>query len=251
MRQAIVLLIAFQWIIFNHANAQVTETYTETKTETKKDGKFRTVRTETITEAGGTHTRTYTETGPVEVSFGLKTNANMSRFLLQKMAGYKCEMKPGVSLGGFMKIESSRGFVLQPELIVHYKTLTMKEKSSGMESDYQYWGIEIPIYYIGQFKLGSGKGFAGAAPYVALGLDARSETAGESAVNLYEKDEITDKATMQRWDFGFNALLGYEFKFGLQINAGYQIGLINTLKSPENNAKIRNQGLSLGVGYKF
>lgn len=251
MKRIIVLSIVVQGIAMGfHANAQVTETYSETRTRTEKDGKTISVQTETTTNTGGVYTHTNTNTGPVEVSFGIKANVNTSGFLLKNMPNNENSMNIGGSLGGFMKIEFQKGFAMQPELIIHYKTSSMKETLLDTKSDYEYWGIEIPIYYMGQLKMGKGKGFIGIGPYVSLGLDAKSKINGNK-FDLYKKDEITDKSVMQRWDFGFGGMIGYEFKFGLQINAGYQIGLINALSSLANNAKMLNQSAYLGLAFKF
>jgi opacity protein-like surface antigen len=56
---------------------------------------------------------------------------------------------------------------------------------------------------------------------------------------------------MKRWDFGFGALLGYELSNKLQINAAYQVGVINQLDRLKDDAKVRSQAVSLGVGYRF
>ena len=56
---------------------------------------------------------------------------------------------------------------------------------------------------------------------------------------------------MKRWDFGFGALLGYEFDNKIQINATYQVGVINQLDRLKDDSKLRSQVVSLGLGYRF
>ena len=65
---------------------------------------------------------------------------------------------------------------------------------------------------------------------------------------------------MNRWDFGLGLLRGYEFNSGLQVNAGYQVGLVNqadeltALKnviSGSDDAKMRTQTVNVGIGYRF
>ncbi len=180
------------------------------------------------------------------ISGGVKANANMSNFLLTDMGNAESTMKIGASLGGFMKVEFSENFALQPELMFHYKSSEMK--SSENKTDYEYWGAEIPIYAVGQMKMGNGKGFIGVGPYVGFGLDAKFKSGD---IDLYGKDEATNKAEMNRWDFGVGAIIGYEFKNGFMINAGYQMGLIDNLDASKDYATMRPQTVSLGVGFKF
>ncbi len=180
------------------------------------------------------------------ISGGIKANANMSNFLLSDMGSTESNMKVGASLGGFMKMEFSENFALQPELLFHYKSSEMKLGSN--KTDYEYWGAEIPIYAVGQMAMGNGKGFIGVGPYVGFGIDAKYKTGD---MDLYEKDKVTDKAYLNRWDFGVGVMLGYEFNNGFLVNAGYQMGLIDNLDANKDNATMRNQTISLGVGYKF
>ena len=228
-------------------NAQVIETNTESRTRTTQDGKAMFVETETTTNVGGVYTRSFTETHS-EVAFGIKADANLFGFL-QNSKEISNDMKFGGSFGGFMKIVFSKGFVMQPELNIHYKTSTMTDIVSGTKQDYQYWGIEIPFYYMGQFKLGKGNGYAGLAPYFGIGLSAKYKTNEGNDINLYKKDTTIEKSQMKRCDFGFAAQVGYEFRCGIQINAAYKIGVINASKV--DGFSMYPQTVSLGLGYKF
>ncbi|MCL2041892.1 MAG: PorT family protein [Bacteroidales bacterium] len=101
---------------------------------------------------------------------------------------------------------------------------------------------------MGKINAGSGQVLLGAGPYVGLGLDAIQSP---DNVDLYKKDKTTDKAAMHRWDFGLGVMVGYEFGIGISINAGYQAGLINTLSAEKEDRTMKNQTVSLGVGYRF
>ncbi len=65
---------------------------------------------------------------------------------------------------------------------------------------------------------------------------------------------------MKRWDFGLGLLLGYEFDNGIQVNAGYQIGLVNQVDdlsglkdviSGTDDAKMKTQTVNLGDRISF
>ena len=174
----------------------------------------------------------------------------MSNFILSDMDGMKSKMGFGATLGGFTKIEFCKGFALQPELLLQFKTSKLEVEVSGDETDFQYFGLEIPVYAVGQTDIGSGKGFIGVGPYLGLGFDARYKSDGMDDVELY-KEYGSQKSAMQRFDFGAAAMIGYEFSNRLQIVASYKIGFIDALNAGKDNATMQNQAISLGVGYRF
>jgi hypothetical protein len=210
-----------------------TETYTRTETQ-QADGR-------TIT------TTTHTTTVNMKAFFGVKANANLSNFIIRDVENCQSKMGFGVSTGVFLKLES-RNFALQYELLLHYKTSKLKDDISQTETDYQLWKLELPIYLMGQINTGAGKIFIGAGPFVNLGLDAKQSPGN---IDLYKKDNTIGKSIMQRWDFGPGIMVGYELKNGIAINANYQIGLINALSAEKDNMSLKNQMVSLGIGYKF
>jgi len=197
-----------------------TETYTQTET-VKPNGQTITTTTTTSTVNG-------------QVFFGLKVNANVSNFFLKGMDDVQSTMGIGFSTGAFMKIESGY-FAIQYELL-------LQNKSSKLESltniDYKQWALELPLYLMGQIFTGSGKIFIGAGPYVGMGLNATQSP--ESIVPV-----------MHRWDFGVGVIFGYEFGSGISLNCNYQAGLINRLSAEKENMSMKNQTVSLGIGYKF
>jgi hypothetical protein len=185
-----------------------------------------------------------------EVKGGIKVDANTSNFILNDLDGMKSKLGFGVSAGGYTKFEFGNSFALQPEILLHYKNSKMEVKATGSETDFQYFGVELPVYAVAQTNIGNGKGFIGAGPYLGFGIDARYKTDGADDVNLY-KEYGGKKSEMQRWDVGAGAILGYEFSNRLQINATYKIGFVNALNANKDDASMLNQTVSLGLGYRF
>lgn len=177
------------------------------------------------------------------ISGGVKADAGMSGLLLKNAPDAKSKLGFGGSAGGFLKLELSENFAIQPELLFQLKNSKLESKSTKAKSDYQYFGLQLPVYALGQFNLGSGKFYAGAGPYIGYGLSAKQKLDGDK-INLYK-----DKA-MKRFDFGAGALVGYEFSNKIQINAGYKMGLV-ALNKANGGSKTRNHELSIGVGYRF
>lgn len=178
------------------------------------------------------------------VKFGLKVEGNFSSFVLKDLDKQASTMKIGPNLGGFMNIELHKNFAIQPELSFFYRQSDMKVE--GVKDEFQQWGMQIPIYFLGQAYTNSGKFYGGVAPYLGLGFDARYKDAD---IDLYKK--VKNERPMNRWDFGLGALIGYEFNNGIQINAGYQIGLIDQLDALKDEATMLNQAITVGIGFRF
>lgn len=176
-----------------------------------------------------------------QISGGIKAEANMSNFILSDMPATSSKLGFGASLGGFVKFDISKNFAIQPELLFHFQNSQME--FARFDNDYQYWGVELPVYAMGQWDMGSNSRlYAGVGPYIGVGFDAKYK---DPEVKLYSDD------VLQPIDFGFGAQIGYEFGNGIQVNAGYKIGVIDALDKGSDNATMLPQRISLGVGYRF
>ena len=182
----------------------------------------------------------------VKTNWGIKAEMNASSFLFDKVPGMKSDFGLGAGLGAFSRIDLGENFALQPELMFHWQNSTLKQ--SGVKSDFQYWGIEIPFYAIGQIIFeNNARIYIGLGPYWRLGFSAQNRT---DKVNLYKGDETTD-AFMQRGDIGAGVIIGVELPFGMQINASYKYGLLNILDAPNENSVMSSQVISFGLGARF
>ena len=246
-RRFIFSAIIAMFLIGNVAG-QMTETRTSTQTGA--------TQTETVTTSGTTtqngttvytYTHTHTHVSNIPVISGFKLGVNASDFAVQYTDDIQNSMKTGVSAGFFLKFDISKYAAFQYEIILHYKTSEMEDRLIGTKSDYEYAGIEIPLYVMGQIELGKGKGFIGAGPYVGLGLSSKYQPGN---INLYKKDKATDSSIMNRWDFGAATIIGYEFNKVFTVSAGYHGGFINML-SDNGNASMKNQTVNLSVGIRF
>jgi len=195
----------------------------------------------------------FSQANAQKISAGVKADLNLSNFILSDMDDTESNIGAGASLGGFANFKLSKHFSIQPELLFHYKTSELKHTLPMGEStyDYEYFGMEIPIYALGEYKPNStGKLYAGVGPYLGIGFSAKNKF-DDDEIDLYEKNDLTDEAIMQRIDFGFGAMIGYEFDFGLQINAGYKIGVINALDAGKDDSTMLPSTISVGLGYRF
>ena len=220
---------------------------TTTSQSQSTDGKIETyTRTETV---GGRTitTTTSTFTPNADASFGIKASVNFSDFLIRNSDNYKINMKPGGSAGFFMKLESN-SFAFHYELWLRYKTFEMKNTETQTNTDYQYWSLELPMYFLGQIHTSAGKVFIGGGPYVSLGLDGKQDPGD---IDLFYKNATTGKPIMQRWDFGLGATAGFEFNNGITVFTSYQVGFVNALNVEKDDMTMKNKTVSFGIGYKF
>ena len=182
-----------------------------------------------------------------KISFGVKAEGNVSNFLFEDMPGWTSTLNAGASLGGSLKINYGKHFALQPELLFHVQN--SKLEFGNIENDFQYWGMEVPLYAIGQLTTENGdRAYIGVGPYGRLGFSAKNTT---TDTQYYEKGGKGNNALMQRGDVGAVVLIGYEFAFGMQINMSYKFGFLNVLEDADGDAFMRNQAISLGIGFRF
>lgn len=180
-----------------------------------------------------------------KLSFGVKAEGNASNFILSDMDNLKTKIGAGGSVGGFIKLDISKSFAIQEDIMFSY--LTSEWKQGGIKDTYESLAVEVPIYAMGQWSLpAGGRIYAGIGPYVAMGVKAKLK---DSDVDLYKK--IDGETPFTRMTAGGAAQIGYEFNFGLQVNASYRIGLINSLDSKKDDAKMNSQTMSVGIGYRF
>jgi len=176
---------------------------------------------------------------------GIKVDANMSNLILSDLDGVKSKLGFGVTAGGYTKLMLGNRLGLQPEILLHYKNSKME--LGKIERDFQYFGVEMPLYLAMQ----AGNCSINLGPYVGFGIDARYKSgSGLPEVELY-KEYGGQKSQMQRWDLGAGAMFGYEFNNGLQVTAGYKIGFIDALNAGKDDATMLNQTISVGLGYRF
>ncbi|MDL2303334.1 PorT family protein, partial [Dysgonomonas sp. OttesenSCG-928-D17] len=190
-----------------------------------------------------------------KASFGLKLNGNMTNLRLIKMNDKNNRFEPGASLGGFVKIEFSRNFALQPELMMSYTE--GKIKIGGEKAKYEYSSVEVPVYAIGQFEAGNGKFFFGLAPIVGYGFDSNDAKVKIGNGELPSLDDFWEvdsdnyiKLGLNHWYYGGAIIAGYELQSGLTFHAGYQ-RTHDFRSDSKKRSKIETHTISLGIGYKF
>lgn len=184
-----------------------------------------------------------------KLSCGFKAEGNVSNFIISGMPDAKSNVRIGTAFGGFVRFEISEHFAMQADVSTLYKASTLKK--GDVRGKYEYGGVEIPVYALRQWDKNEGQRlYLGIGPYAEWGLNTTFKI-GEREIDLYKKDETTSKAYMEKFAFGFAAIIGYEFRDGTQVNAGYKVSLTNALEETKNRSSMHSNTLSLGVAYRF
>ena len=179
------------------------------------------------------------------LSGGLKLEGSGTNFLLSDMPNTKSELGFGGTFGGFIKIDLSENFAIQEDILLSYSSSKLKQ--NNIEDTYEYLGMEVPIYFMGQWKtVFGGRFYGGVGPYFGMGLQAKLK---DSDIDLYKKQNGNDPF-FKRINLGGAAQIGYELPSGLQFNAGYKIGA-NALDAGKDDSKMLPQTINLGIGYRF
>ena len=162
---------------------------------------------------------------------------------------------------------------LQPGLLVTGKGSKTK---SGDESDDTYFKatsnpiyLEVPLNLVLKGPIGDDtKFFAGAGPYLAIGIAGKNKTEGKifgagfsSEKNIQWSDddpttlddeEGTGFGIMKRFDYGLNGTAGIETK-NILLSVNYGLGLAKLQSGSESSTDDKNKHrvLSFSIGFKL
>ena len=169
------------------------------------------------------------------LSIKQKTNGEWTRALFSGI---------GMQAGGVADIGITNHFSIQPNLL-----FTMKGVNPSSESEITLYTIDLPVNFL--YK--NNGFFAGFGPNLSYGLSAKQETDGAPDDDLYESNGPGDPAEFNRFEFGVNTLIGYQFKCGLTLNAHYTPGYSNLNNDDDNATETRYNTRVFGfsVGYMF
>ncbi len=184
-----------------------------------------------------------TMTAQNKTSLGVKANVNMSDFIISDMPVWTSDFGVGAGVGGFAKFDFGEYFAIQPEVLLYMQNSEFE--IAGVSNKFHSLGMDVPVYAVGQLVTGDGdRAYIGIGPFGRVNFKAKNTTLDTD----YYKD---DNSLLQRFDVGCSALVGYEFAFGMQINASYKYGFFNQLNAPAGDSFMRNQSIDLGIGYHF
>lgn len=173
----------------------------------------------------------------------------------------------GYFAGAFVDFKFGR-FSLQPAAI--YNSIagnTTEQFVSGdiAQRKYGKWRlnyIQVPVNFIYHFPVDGGKLFIGAGPYVSKPLSghftAPPDNPSPYSLQFASTDPNIDAKfgsgpgkNFKAFDYGINALAGFEFNGGILINAVYNAGLSNIQVDKYLYTSTKTRSLGISIGYKF
>lgn len=179
--------------------------------------------------------------------------------------------KNSFHLGIIAEIPISERFWVQPGFYAIGKGFTFFANSMESDGSNTYYTVqeiksnplylEAPLQVLTKINLRKSKITITAGPYIAYGISGKYKS--ESTTDLYDsfgnkiaskkesQDDVSyfSKSEFKRLDFGLGGSVGYEFKKGININLGYEAGLITADNA--DNGSLKNRSLSLSAGYLF
>lgn len=189
-------------------------------------------------------------------TFGVRAGVNFQNLNGEDIQGNDLDnkIKVGFNVGVNAEIPLADEFYLQPGVLFSTKG-AKADDADDSKINISY--IEIPINFLYKPELGDGKLLLGVGPYAAFGVGGKIKSDdGDVDLKFDSEADLADAGrTLKRFDFGGNLLVGYEFsnRFSAQLNA--QLGLANIMPDIRNfdigDAKIKNTGFGISLGYRF
>ena len=201
---------------------------------------------------------------PRLVSGGVLAGANLSNFIITRdhhsMSSY---MRIGGEIGGFLDFRISKHFSIQPQVIF----TAQQNYFAATDTTNTLWsfGAEIPVYFLGRFG-NMEKGYVqfggGIFTHFTFASNVKDKFKNwDDPTTVKPKTDTHDYSELYSLHdnhFGICAMVGYEFRFGLQINASYRVSLSDIATFYKNNkgqeiadALIYPQSVSLNLGYRW
>lgn len=150
--------------------------------------------------------------------------------------------RTGFVFGGTADIKLGTNWSFQPHLL-----LAMKNGSIYSTANTNILAIDIPLNVLYR----QNGFFVGVGPNLSYGLSAKGKSfSGGDDEDLYE-EEGGNEAFFKRFEFGVNALMGYEFAGGFVLSANFTPGLSDIYNQDGEDSKVHNRMVGLNFGYLF
>lgn len=163
-------------------------------------------------------------------------------------------------------------FAIQPGLIFTGKGTKTQAGDDGDANWYRAttnpYYIEIPVNFVFKTPSAPVKFFAGAGPYIAIGVAGKNKVKGAVLGTEFSSEESIDFSNddpttldeeegagfgiMKRFDYGLNGLVGIETR-NLVFSANYGLGLAKLQSGSDSGDDNNNKHrvISLSIGFKL
>lgn len=191
-----------------------------------------------------------------KTTFGVRAGVNFQNHTGEDAAGndWDYKLKTGFNIGVNAEVPVAPEFYVQPGLL--FSTKGAREELPGDDAKINVSYLEIPITFLYKPELGSGKLLLGVGPYVGIAVGGKVKV-GSNDVDIQFKNDVKStetKPTLKRLDVGGNLLAGYELSSKISVQLNAQLGMSNLypkVDGKKTDAKVKNTGFGLSVGYRF
>lgn len=163
---------------------------------------------------------------------------------------------------------------LQPGILYTGKGSKVQKGTEGQagyfKQTFNPMYIEVPVNLLVKAPIGkTSRFFAGAGPYIAMGIGGKTKTEGTNVLGVtysreqdikfsnddpttFNQEEGTGLGVVRRFDYGLTATAGIEGK-SLVLGVDYGVGLAKLQSGTNNNADNNNKNrvLSFTLGFKL
>jgi len=165
----------------------------------------------------------------------------LSKPTMTSSEGDNWDGKFGLELGPVLYYSLKSNWYLNSGVQVSFKKFS--DSYEGFNFDYQFIGVDIPVYAGYAFKLGKVSLYAQTGPYMTIKLSEKEKWSYDGESGSESSDEI------KTINAGLGVMLGVNIH-RFKIEAGYQFGLTNIWKE-DYGFTSRINSLFLGVSYVF
>ena len=153
------------------------------------------------------------------------------------------KLKTGFTSGVTVSVAMGKNFMFRPELNYVQKGTVIEAEGDKMNVTLNY--VEHPINFVYNTSNTKGKFFVGGGPSIAYGISGKYSGSEEGDIKFGSGEEDNFKP----FEFGVNALAGYQFSKGVFFTANYNFGLSNI--SVYDDEKDHNNFFAFKIGYMF
>jgi hypothetical protein len=178
--------------------------------------------------------------------------ANMWEKIGDKSRMHKYQL--GATMGILLDVPMQRFGSFQPGLNYigkNSKDNYIDNTGAQIETETKLSYLEVPINVLFRLPGGGGKITLGGGVSAATALDGHRSTrtggVGKVDKKLGFGDETTDDYAL--YDFGINALAGYEFKNGFFVTFNYNYGINRLIVGGDPKDKLYNNYIALRAGF--
>lgn len=156
--------------------------------------------------------------------------------------------KAGFTAGVLANLVVNKNFIIQPSLNWLQKGSKDEQTFAGITATavvtINY--IELPV----NFLYRNNGFFIGGGPSIAIGISGKWKISdGTNKTTEKVKFGGSDNDDLKAFDFGMNALGGYQFKSGFFIAANYNLGISNLAPGTTNNDILKSRYAGIKLGY--